>query len=198
MQPVKSLVFLSLIGIAGTAQAGELDLNLGLQTTHTEWSGDNGGGPTLLAAYLWRPWIGAAFVGKEHYGKVDDRLMSYYSVNMLFRTQVERFRLSGTAGFVHQHEETRAAIEAQPIASAFGVADGMRHRMASRVGGQLALPFRDRMKGDWYVALDLDGTYFAEATRGPQWMTSVGLSIGFTHDFAKKAPPSPPAKVVRK
>jgi hypothetical protein len=194
---MKALLCISLLGAAGTANAGELDLNLGLQSTHTEWSGDTGGGPTLTAGYLFKPWLGAAFVGKEHYGKIDDRLMSYFSLNVLFRTKVERFRLSGTAGFVHQHEETRAAIEEQPIASAFGVADGMRHRMASRVGGQLALPFRDRAKGDWYVALDLDGTYFAEATRGPQWMTSIGLSVGFTHDFNRKPQPAK-AQVVRR
>lgn len=191
-------ICLSLLAAAGTANAGELDLNLGLQSTHTEWSGDTGGGPTLSAAYLFKPWLGAAFVGKEHYGKIDDRLMSYFSLNVLFRAKVERFRLTGTAGVVHQHEQTRASIEDQPLASAFGVADGMRHRMATRTGAQLALPFRDRAKGDWYVALDLDGTYFAEATRGPQWMTSVGLSIGFTHDFSRKPAPSPAPKVVKR
>jgi len=94
--------------------------------------------------------------------------------------------LTGTVGAVHQHEETRAAIDNMPVASAFGVADGIRHRMASRIGGQLAYPFADREKGQWYVALDIDGTYFAEDTRGPQWMNSVGLSVGFTHDFSKK------------
>lgn len=183
--------------LAGTANAGELDMNLGLQATHTAWDDDHGGGPTLTASYLFRPWIGISFLGKEHYGTVDDRLMSYFSLNAIFRVPIDRFRLSGTAGFVHQHEQTRAAIEAQPLASAFGVADGMRHRMASRAGAQLALPFRDRAKGDWYIGLDLDATYFAEEDRGPRWMTSIGLSVGFTHDFARK-PASPPARVVRK
>jgi hypothetical protein len=184
-------------GVAGTARAGELDLDLGLQATHTQWDDDHGGGPTLSAAYLFRPWIGASFIGKEHYASVDERLMSYFSLNAIFRTKLERFRLSGTVGFVHQHEETRAALEDMPLASAFGVADGMRHRMATRAGVQLALPIRDRAKGDWYVGLDLDATYFAEAERGPRWMNSAGLSIGFTHDFSAKAP-APAAKKVAK
>jgi hypothetical protein len=195
MQTISALLLTAALG--GTATAGELDLNLGLQTTHTAWDDDHGGGPTLAATYLFRPWIGMSFIGKEHYGTVDDRLMSYYSFNAVFRTEIERFRLTGNAGVVHQHEETRAAIEAQPLASIFGVADGMRHRMASRAGAQLALPFRDRAKGDWYLGLDIDVTYFAEEDRGPRWMTSIGLSIGFTHDFARKAAPAP-TKVVRR
>ncbi|MDQ3295317.1 MAG: hypothetical protein M3619_01860 [Myxococcota bacterium] len=184
------LVMTLLAGLAGTTRAGELDLALGLQATQTDWPDDAGGGPNLSAAWWFRPWIGASFIGKEHYAPVDDRLMSYYSVNAAVRRDLGTLRLGVTLGFVHQHEQTRAAIEAQPLASLFGVADGMRHRMATRSGIQLALPIRDRAKGEWYVALDLDGTVFAEADRGPRWMSSAGLSIGFTHDFSRKAPAS--------
>ena len=191
------VVLLTLLLGAGTARAGELDLNLGLQSTHTAWDNDRGGGPTFGATYLIRPWIGGSFIAKEHYGTIDERLMSYYSLNLVLRTSFDRFRLSGNTGIVHQHEETRAAFEDQPLASLFGVADGMRHRMATRAGAQLALPFRDRAKGDWYVALDLDATYFAEEDRGPRWMTSIGLSIGFTHDFSNKQPSSPSIMVSR-
>jgi hypothetical protein len=74
-----------------------------------------------------------------------------------------------------------------PLAAALGVADGIRHRAGSRAGLQLAIPLRDRAKGDWYVALELDGTVFAEADRGPRWMSSAGLAIGFTHDFSRSA-----------
>lgn len=193
---MKTVLIATLLGLVGTAHAGELDLNLGLQTTTTAWDDDTGGGPTFGATYMFRDWIGGSFVGKEHYAPIDERLMSYFSLNVVFRTPIRRFRLSGSTGFVHQHEETRAAYEDQPVQSLFGVADGMRHRMGTRAGAQLALPFRDRAKGDWYVALDLDGTYFAEEERGPRWMTSVGLSIGFTHDFSKK--PAQTAKVAKR
>lgn len=187
---LKSSVVILVLGSAAPALAGELDLNLGLQATHTAWSDDAGGGPTLNATWWFKSWVGASFIGKEHYAQVDERYMSYYSLNVAFRTEAGPLWLGANAGFVHQHEETRAAIDAQPIASAFGVADGMRHRMASRVGFQLAMPFSTREKGDWYVALDLDGTYFAEEDRGPRWMQSVGLSVGFTHDFSKKKTPA--------
>jgi hypothetical protein len=173
------------LALAAPAAAGELDLNLGLQATHTGWPDDHGGGPSLAATWWWSSWIGATFLAKEHYATVDDRFMSYFSLNAAVRREVSGMRIGGTLGLVHQHEETRAAIEAQPLASIFGVADGMRHRMAARTGVQLAIPFRDRAKGDWYVALDLDATYFSEEDRGPRWMSSAGLSIGFTHDFAR-------------
>jgi hypothetical protein len=172
----------------GTARAGELDLNLGLQAVHTQWNDDHGGGPVLSASWFFADWIGANFTGKEQYATVDDRMLSYYSINAIVRKRLDHVRLAGTLGVVHQHEETREAIDAMPVQSAFGVADGMRHRMATRAGVQFAVPFRDRARGDWYVALDIDGTVFAEDTRGPRWMTSAGLSIGFTHDFAKAAP----------
>jgi hypothetical protein len=182
---LKPSVLVLLLG-AGPALAGELDLNLGLQATHTAWSGDAGGGPTLQATWWFKDWIGVAFVGKEHYAQVDDRYMSYFSFNAAFRHGAGPLSLGATVGLVHQHEETMSAIEAQPLASLFGVADGMRHRMASRAGFQVALPFHDRAKGAWYVALDVDGTYFADEDRGPRWMQSVGLSVGFTHDFSRK------------
>jgi hypothetical protein len=170
--------------LAGPAAAGELDIDLGLQATTTDWPDDYGGGPAFEAGWWFKPWLGATFVGKEHYATVDDRYMSYFSVNAALRKQLGPLRVSGTLGVVHQHEESRAAIMEEPFASLFGVADGIRHRMASRAGFSLGLPFSSHEHGDYYVAFDLDGTVFAEADRGPRWMSSAGLSIGFTYDFA--------------
>jgi len=184
---MRTAITILALGLAAPAHAGELDLNLGLQATHTQWDGDHGGGPTLSASWFFRPWLGANFTGKEHYATIDERYMSYFSVNAIFRKRFEHVRISGTVGVVHQHEETLAAIEAMPLASAFGVADGMRHRMASRMGVLVAIPFRSRERGDWYVGLDLDVTAFAEEDRGPRWMSSAGLALGMTHDFARGA-----------
>lgn len=181
-----SVLALVVLLSSAPATAGELDLNLGLQATHTEWSDDAGGGPTVQIGYFFNDWFGATFVGKEHYAQVDDRYMSYFSVNAAFRRAAGPVWLGGTLGLVHQHEETMANIEAEPLASFFGVADGIRHRMASRAGVQLAVPVTKVSKGDLYIALDLDSTYFAEADRGPRWMQSVGISVGVTHDFAKE------------
>ena len=181
-----SLLCLVLAGHASSASAGELDIDLGLQATTTGWPDDHGGGPTLEAAWWFRPWLGASFIGKSHYATVDDRFMSYFSVNGSVRRAVGPLRLVGTLGVVHQHEESRAAIMEEPLASLFGVGDGIRHRMASRAGFSLGLPLSSHAHGDYYVALDIDGTLFADDDRGPRWMSSAGLSVGFTYDFARR------------
>jgi hypothetical protein len=172
--------------LAGSASAGELDIDLGLQATTTGWPGDHGGGPTLEAAWWFTPWLGATFVGKSHYATVDDRFMSYFSVNAALRRPLGRVWLTGSLGIVHQHEESYAAIMEQPVQSLFGVGDGIRHRMASRAGLSLGLPVSSHARGDYYVALDVDGTLFADRDRGPRWMSSAGLSVGFTYDFAAR------------
>jgi len=171
---------------ARAADAGELDLDFGPQATTTAWPGDHGGGAALAATWYFRPWIGATFIGKEQYATVDDRILSYYSVNAAARDRLGLLRLIGTLGIVHQHEEPRSAIMEQPVQSIFGVGDGIRHRMAGRAGIELAWPFRSHAHGDYYLALALDGTLFADSDRGPRWMTSIGLAVGFSYDWSKK------------
>lgn len=165
---------------------GLLDLGLGLQATTTGWPSDHGGGPALDAGYWFTPHIAASFVGKEQYSTVDDRMLSYFSVNASGRGELGRFRLTGTLGLVHQHEEPRVAIMEQPVQALFGVGDGIRHRMGGRGGFSLGLPLASHDHGDLYVALDIDSTVFTDADRGPRWMSSAGLSVGITYDFARK------------
>jgi len=171
---------------ARSASAGELDLDFGPTATTTAWPGDHGGGAALSATWFVRPWIGASFIGKEQYATVDDRALSYFSVNAAARTLLGPLELIPTLGIVHQHEEPRSAIMEQPVQSLFGVGDGIRHRMAGRGGLELAWPFRTHDHGSYYVALSLDGTVFADNDRGPRWMTSAGLAIGFSYDWSKK------------
>src|SRR5689334_9172736 len=102
------------------AAAGELDLDLGLQATTTAWPDDHGGGGALDLGYWFKPWLGASFIGKEQYATVDDRFMSYFSINAVLRRPVGPLRLDGQLGLVHQHEEPRAAVDAMPIESLFG------------------------------------------------------------------------------
>jgi hypothetical protein len=175
---------LILVLCARSASAGSLDLDLGLQATKTEWPADHGGGTAFVAGYWFRPWIGASFINKEQYVTVDDRFLSYYSLNTEARVSLGDLWLTGTLGAVHQHEESRAAVMASPTGAVFGVGDGIRHRMAGRAGVSLALPLRNDGHGiTSYIALDLDGTVFTDSDKGPPWMASAGLSLGFTYDL---------------
>lgn len=159
---------------------GVLDMGLGLQATTTGWPDDHGGGPALSAGWWFTPHIAASFVGKEQYAAVDDRMMSYFSFNAGGRADVGRLRLTGTLGLVHQHEEPRAAYMEQPVASLFGVGDGIRHRMAGRAGLTVEIPIQDV----FYFSLDVDATRFLDSDKGPPWMVSAGASLGFVYDFA--------------
>jgi hypothetical protein len=172
--------------LSAPAAAGVLDLDLGAQATTTAWRDDHGGGAALGVGWWFKPWLGASFIGKEQYATVDDRFLGYYSLNVAGRQPLGPLRATATLGVVHQHEEPRAAVMDQLGLSIVGVADGIRHRFASRAGVQLALPVRDTRHGDLYVALDLDGTWFTDSDKGPTWMASAGVSLGFTYDFASK------------
>jgi len=181
---MRGAALLSILVMSHTAAAGELDVDAGLVASTTAWPDDHGGGTSLDATWWFGGgWLGASFVGKEQYAQIDDRFLSYFSVNAAARKPLGKLRLAGRLGLVHQHEEPRAALMAQPIESLFGVADGTRHRMAARTGAQLALPFAEHAHGDWYVALDVDGTLFGDADRGPRWMIGAGLSVGLRYDF---------------
>lgn len=182
------VVFTLLFAATGTATAGELDLGVGAQGTTTAWPDDHGGGATLDVGYWFLPWVGATFLAKEQYAQVDDRFMTYLSVNGAFRHPLGPLRLTGTLGLVHQHEEPRAAVSEMPLSSLFGVGDGIRHRMGGRAGAQLALPVWTYGRGDLFVALDIDVTKFMDTDRGPSWMTSAGVSFGATFDFHAGGP----------
>jgi hypothetical protein len=184
---MRTAPLLVVILLAGRASAGELDLTAGAQATTTGWPDDNGGGPNVSAGWWFRSYIGAEFLAKYHYAPIDDRIMSYYAVSATTGHRFGPLRLEGAFGFVHQHEESRAAIMEQPFQAVFGVGDGIRHRMGSRAGFSLGLPFVRHRHGDLVVALDVDGTVFADSDRGPRWIASAGLSIGFTYDFTRRS-----------
>ncbi|HUJ62112.1 MAG TPA: hypothetical protein VLX92_26580 [Kofleriaceae bacterium] len=173
------------LAVAVPAHAGELDIDAGAQATTTAWNGDHGGGAMLTAGYWFMSWLGASFIGKEQYATVDDRLLSYFSLNASARATLGSARLVGTLGVVHQHEEPRTVWEQQPLMSALGVADGIRHRFAGRAGASLQIPLRTMGKADPYLGFDVDATVFGDTDKGPRWMMSAGVSVGFLWDFAR-------------
>ncbi len=185
MQPVLVLALAAILP-ATAAHAGELDLNVGLQATTTEWPEDHGGGASLDLGYWFTEHFGVKYIGKEHYAVVDDRFMTYLSINAAVHHDFGAVTVTGTAGAVHQHEETRAALMEAPFSAALGIGDGIRHRAGGRAGVSLAVPVFAYSRGEGYVAFDLDATMFTEDTRGPRWMSSGGVSFGFTFDLKKK------------
>jgi hypothetical protein len=183
---MRSVLIICILSTTAAA-AGELDLDLGVQATTTPWQGDHGGGTVYGLGYWFLPWIGVTYLGKEQYATIDDRFLIYFSLNVAGRQELGPLRLTGTLGLVHEHEEPRAAVDAQPLEAVFGVGDGIRHRMAGRAGAQVALPVWDYGRGTMFVALDVDFTKFMDMDKGPSWMTSAGVSLGATYDFHRGA-----------
>jgi hypothetical protein len=177
-------LFAALTIVAMPATASELEVAIGAQGVTTQWEGDHGGGLTLDGRWWVLPWLGVTYLGKEQFATVDERFLSYLSLNAAVRHTLGRVRLTETLGLVHQHEESYPAVMDQPVASAFGVADGIRHRMGARAGVSVAVPVLHHDRGDLYLALDLDATRFSERERGPAWMMSAGVSVGVTYDLA--------------
>jgi hypothetical protein len=179
--------------LAGTARAGELDLALGLDAADSEWDEDHLGHGTFKLGYrFFRPWFQITYFGKLGYASVDDRMLTHLSLGPEIRPPIPgtRLRPYARAMVVHQHEESRSAVEDQPFQALIGVGDGIRHRGGVGGGLGLELPFVQHRKGDWYASLDLNATYFPD-DRGPQRYLAAGLSVGFKWDFDRAAPAQP-------
>lgn len=175
-------IFSAVVALAvhGTAaRAGELDVAGSVEGTSTGWEEDRAGGATLRAAWMWRDWIGAGFVGRQHYATVDERLLAYFAIGPVVRRAVGPVRVAASVGVVHQHEEPMEAIRHQPVRSLLGVGDGIRHRAGARAGVDVAIPFRRHRRGDFYAAIGVDATWFAD-DHGPAWQASAGVGLGFT------------------
>lgn len=177
--------------LPAAAHAGELDLNLGVQATTTDWPADHGGGGSLDLGYWFTSMFGVKYIGKAHYATVDERVMTYLSLNAAAHHDVGSVRVTGTLGVVHQHEENRSALMEAPFSAALGIGDNIRHRAGGRTGLSLGVPVFQYSRGEGYLAFDLDATVFTEDTRGPRWMTSGGVSFGFTFDLARKPAVTP-------
>jgi hypothetical protein len=167
------------------ARAGALDLSIGIDAGDSEWDDHVSDGTFKLGYRFWRPWFEVVYLGKLGYANVDDRVLTYLSLGIEARPPIDTWRVRpyARAALVHQHEENRSSIDAQPWQSALGVGDGIRHRGGAMAALGLEIPFHDHAHGDWYAAIEADGTYFPD-DRGPHRYLSVGASVGFNWDFA--------------
>lgn len=189
---IAALVAALCAGAARLAQAGELDMALGLDAADSEWQEDHLSYGTFKLGYrFWQPWFEVVYIGKLGYASVDERLLTYLSFGPEVRPRVfDRVRPYARALVVHQHEENVDAAQDQPYQSLVGVGDGIRHRGGLAAGLGLEIPFHEFRKGDWFASIDLAATYFPD-DRGPHRYLTAGASIGFKWDFDRAAPARP-------
>lgn len=163
------------------AGAGGLGISAGLDAQGTTWAEDGAGHASLRADYRWTR-FGLYFLGKTGYAEIDERTLQHLAVggHVWFRWRSMRPYLR--AGLVHQHEIPGAAVEHDPVGSLTGFGSGIRHRGGAGGALGLQIPFRDRTRGDFFVALELSADALLGAP-GPGLYWGGGAAVGFTHDF---------------
>ena len=114
---------------------GQLLVGLGLLAGGTTWRGDPlGAGSLTLGLRLYRA-IALVVQGRLGYGRVDQRQLTGILVGLSgggYLTDRSYGKVS--ALFIHQHEESIAAVAEQPGGALLGIGTGIRHRAGVQVG----------------------------------------------------------------
>ncbi len=141
------------------------------------WSGDFVSFAGLsFGLRLWRvvtPFVGATL----GYGRVDQRLLTRLTMGVeLGHTFARRFRPHLSAAFVHQHEESIAAVAQEPLGAVFGIGQGIRHRAGVALGGGLTVRVYQSERFEFGVGPDLGAMYLTYST-GPDWYFYGGVGL---------------------
>lgn len=156
----------------------ELLASLGLAVGGSGWSGDVLGYASLtLGVRLFR-FVTPFGMLRMGYANVDQRLLTFLSLGMQFGYPVRNraypfLRL----GFVHQHEESLAALVETPLGAVLGIGNAIRHR----AGGQAALGcdfvVLRGARGELSLGPEVMLAYLGYSS-GPNLYGSVGVQLG--------------------
>jgi hypothetical protein len=81
-------------------------------------------------------------------------------------------------GFVHQHEESLAAVAQQPFGAVLGIGVGIRHRAGLHTGIGLDYVFRRRHNYDFSVGGEVTFTWFdPQYSVGPDFFIVADANI---------------------
>lgn len=163
---------------APTRTRGEFQIALGLAGGATDWSGDyTGYGALKLGLRLFR--IAGPFVeGRLGYGIVDQRLLTLISVGIEGGAHIhDRFFPRGFVAFVHQHEESMAAVAEEPFGAVLGIGNGIRHRAGAKFGAGLDIVVHRGKTYDLTLGPEVTFAYLTYSS-GPSWYGMVGAVAG--------------------
>lgn len=157
---------------------GQLLLSVGLLAGGTTWAGDAlGTGSLLLGLRLYRS-IALVVQGRLGYGRIDQRQLTAILIGLMgggYLANKVYGRLS--VSFVHQHEESIAAVAEQPGGALLGIGTGIRHRAG--VQGNLGVDFIVYRQPKYELSLgpEVALSYLTYST-GPSIYGFAGLSAG--------------------
>ena len=165
---------------APTLARGELHVAFGFTGGASEWSGDPVGYAALQLGFrLFRfvtPYVGVAL----GYGRIDQRLLTRLSIGVDLGWTFGRFRPHAFVAWVHQHEESLAAVAQEPAGAVFGIGLGIRHRAGVHAGVGFDVVMLRRANYDLALGPDVSFMNLTYSS-GPQWyyLAAINLSGHF-------------------
>jgi hypothetical protein len=143
------------------------------------WRGDLAAYAPFWLGYRYKQIVSLDALTRLGYATVDQRVLTYISLGGTIWGHLGKVQPYLRLALVHQHEESRAAIDADPHGALFGVGNGIRHRGGYAASAGFLVPFqRVRRLGEWYVGLDAWTTYFPD-NRGPAIYAGGSGWLGF-------------------
>lgn len=143
-----------------------LEAGVGPTGVASTWRGDGGAGASARLGLLLFGVVSPDVLTRLQYSLVDDRMLTYLSLGVTGYIPLRVVRPYARAGFVHQHEESRAAIEDGPGQAALGVGPGIRHRAGFTTALGLDLPVGHQGASYFTLGGDVAATHFPDP-RGP-------------------------------
>ncbi len=180
--PPRVLFLLLSAMTANSAHAGDLQFGWSAGGSKSSWPGDGTVHSSLKLGYRFHDLVGVYLLTRLGYGAVDDRMLTLVSLGGQIWGRLGRTRPFFRAAVAHQHEESAAALEAQPVGAVFGVGDGIRHRTGVDAGMGLDIPFWHGQR--WQLAGTIEGTAtWLTFSSGPSWYWggNLGLALHYTH-----------------
>jgi hypothetical protein len=143
------------------------------------WRGDVAPYAPFWLGYRYKRLVALDLLTRLGYATVDQRMLTYISLGATLFGRLGRAQPYARLALVHQHEESRAAIDDDPHGALFGVGNGIRHRGGYGASTGFLYPFQRAGKlGEWYVGADAWTTYFPD-NRGPSVYAGGSAWLGF-------------------
>jgi hypothetical protein len=144
----------------------------------SDWSGDPVGYGALRIGLRLFGVVTPFAQGRLGYGRVDQRLLTFLSLGVEAGVSLQdRFYPRGFLAFVHQHEESMAAVDEEPLGAVLGIGPGIRHRAGITFGAGFDVVIDRRGGFELTVGPELSGAYLTYSS-GPNWYGVASVSLG--------------------
>lgn len=155
----------------------ELAVGVGIAGGSSNWTSDPAGyGAMTLGVRLFR--IVTLFAGGAlGYARVDQRLLTRLTFGVEVGGYIlNRFYPRGYVAFVHQHEESLAAVAQEAGGALLGIGSGIRHRAGVHAGIGFDFVLTRRAAFDLTIGPDVSFTYLTYSS-GPSFYVLAGATF---------------------